>query len=400
MLLGFKTELHPNQRQKMLLAKHAGVARHAYNWGLWLTKNILNHNASNPDSKIKFPTAIDLHKLLVAMVKPLNYWYYEVSKCAPQYALRYLSDAWKRRLSKVSGQPKFKKKGRDDGFTLDGSISVGFNRIKLPRIGWVKTFEILPDNVSPKSVTISKTADRWFISFKIETEPQITEKSVDIVGVDLGVKTLATLSTGEVFEGAKSYRKLESKLSQLQYLNRHKTKFSKNWKKAQGKIARLHSRIADIRKDTLHKLTTYLAKNHGSIVIEDLNVSGMMSNHSYVACNVAKAVGSMGFYEFRRQLEYKCQLYGSKLIIVDRWFPSSKTCSRCGTVKEYLFLSERIFNCKHCNFSCDRDLNAALNLATAGSSPVSACGLDNADGRDVACNVRTARIEQIIYRKS
>ncbi|WP_293116459.1 RNA-guided endonuclease TnpB family protein [Okeania sp. SIO1I7] len=362
MLLGHHTELHPTNKQKTLLAKHAGVARHAYNWGLWLTKNILNHNQHNPDSKLKFPTAIDLHKLLVAMVKPKNCWYYEVSKCAPQYALRYLSLSWKRCFSKVSGQPQFKKKGRDDSFTLDGSISVGFNCIKLPRIGWVKTYEILPDNVAPKSVTISKKSGRWFVSFKVETIPQITEKSVDVVGVDLGVKTLATLSTGEVFVGAKSYRKLEAKLSRLQYLNRHKTKFSSNWKKAQLKIAQLHNTIANIRKDTLHKLTTYLAKNHSQIVIEDLNVSGMMANHK-----LAKAVSDMGFYEFRRQLEYKCELYGSKLIIVDRWFPSSKTCSRCGTVKESLLLSERVFNCEHCNFSCERDLNAALNLAMAVS---------------------------------
>ncbi|NES77662.1 MULTISPECIES: RNA-guided endonuclease TnpB family protein [unclassified Okeania] len=362
MLLGFKTELHPNNHQKTLLAKHAGVARHAYNWGLWLTKNILNHNQHNPDSKLKFPTAIDLHKLLVAMVKPNNYWYYEVSKTAPQYALRYLSNSWKRCFTKVSGQPKFKKKGKDDSFTLDGSITVGFNQIKLPRIGWVKTYEILPDNVTPKSVTISRKADRWFISFKTDTETQITEKSVDVVGVDLGIKSLATLSTGEVFPGAKSYRKLEAQLSRLQYLNRHKVKFSNNWKKAQLKIAKLHSKIADIRKDTLHKLTTYLAKNHSQIVIEDLNVSGMMANHK-----LAKAIADMGFYEFRRQLEYKCQLYGSSLTIVDRWFPSSKTCCNCGTVKESLLLSERAFTCEDCNFSCDRDLNAALNLAQAVS---------------------------------
>ncbi|NET27514.1 RNA-guided endonuclease TnpB family protein [Okeania sp. SIO1I7] len=383
MLLGFKTELHATNQQKTLLAKHAGVARHAYNWGLWLTRNILNHNSHNPGSKLKFPTSIDLHKLLVAMVKPKNCWYYEVSKTAPQYALRYLSSAWKRCFSKVSGQPKFKKKGRDDSFTLDGSISVGFNQIKLPRIGWVKTYEILPDNLSPKSVTISKKADRWFISFKVETATIITEKSVDVVGVDLGVKTLATLSTGEVFNGAKPYKNLESKLSRLQYLNRHKTKFSSNWKKAQLKIAKLHKKIANIRKDTLHKLTTYLAKNHNPPpsppgrgargVGEDLNVSGMMANHK-----LAKAIADMGFYEFRRQLEYKCQLYGSQLTVVDRWFPSSKTCSRCGTVKESLCLSERVFNCEHCNFSCERDLNAALNLAMA----VSLLRNANANDRD------------------
>ncbi len=151
------------------------------------------------------------------MVKPPNYWYYEVSKCAPQYALSYLSNAWKRCFSKVSGIPKFKKKGKDDSFTLDGSISVGFNHIKLPRIGWMKTYEVLPDNVSPKSVTISSASDRWFVSFKVERECEITEKLAGVVGVDLGVKTLATLSTGEVFDGAKCYKKLESKLSRVQY---------------------------------------------------------------------------------------------------------------------------------------------------------------------------------------
>ncbi len=131
---------------------------------------------------------------------------------------------------------------------VSGSISVGFNPIKLPRIGWVKTYEILPDNITPKSVTISRKADRWFISFKVETATQITEKSVDVVGVDLGIKSLATLSTGEVFVGAKSYRKLEAKLSRLQYLNRHKTKLSNNWKKASLKIAKLHSMQGQYQK--------------------------------------------------------------------------------------------------------------------------------------------------------
>ncbi|WP_375340263.1 RNA-guided endonuclease InsQ/TnpB family protein [Planktothricoides raciborskii] len=176
------------------------------------------------------------------------------------------------------------------------------------------------------------------------------------------MKTLATLSTGEVFEGAKSYGKYEKKLSRLQWLNRHKVKGSKNWKKAQIKIARLHCQIANIRKDTLHKLTTYLAKNHSKIGIEDLNVRGMMANHK-----LAKAIADMGFYEFRRQLEYKCQLYGSDLVVVDRWFASSKTCSNCGTKKETLSLSERVFRCDHCGFEIDRDLNASINLEKAVS---------------------------------
>ena len=362
MLIGFKTELKLNNFQRTVLLKHCGVARHAWNWGLALTKAILEDNKINPNSKIKFPSAIDLHKYLVALVKPQNPWYYDCSKSAPQSALRDLSIAWKRCFKKISGQPRFKKKGKSDSFTLEGTCKIKDNfTIQVPRIGKLKTYEILPSLNKIKSVTISRQADRWFISFKIDTPLQELGNTT-VVGVDLGVKALATLSTGEVIEGAKSYRKNKKKLSRLQWLNRNKIIGSKNWRKAQLKIARLHRKIANIRKDTIHKLTSLLAKNHGTVVIEDLNVSGMMKNHK-----LALSISDMGFYEVRRQLEYKCKLYGSKLVVVDRWFPSSKTCSNCGHKKEVLSLSERVFDCENCNFTIDRDLNAAMNLCKAVS---------------------------------
>jgi putative transposase len=161
----------------------------------------------------------------------------------------------------------------------------------------------------------------------------------------------------------------------MQYLNRHKQVGSNNYRKSQIKIARLHQKVSNIRKDTLHKITTYLSKNHAVIGIEDLNVSGMLSNGK-----LAKAIADMGFYEFRRQLEYKTQLYGSKLVIVDRFYPSSKTCSSCGEKKISLSLSQRMFKCEHCEFECDRDLNAARNLEKeAVRLIVLACGLDSAD---------------------
>ena len=187
----------------------------------------------------------------MALVKPGNTWYFEVSKCAPQYALRDLRTAWDRCFKKVSGVPKFKQKGQRDSFELDGTIKVvGTHKIQVPKLGVLRTYENLPQ-VPIKSVTISCTADRWFISFRIGTKPTDLPKSVDVVGVDLGVKSLATLSTGEVFEGAKSYRLLKAKLSRLQWLNRHKQRefggdstlspntrlHSANWKKAQLKIA-------------------------------------------------------------------------------------------------------------------------------------------------------------------
>ncbi|NMG22008.1 RNA-guided endonuclease InsQ/TnpB family protein [Brasilonema bromeliae] len=361
MLLGFKTELKLNNQQRTALMKHCGVARHAWNWGLALTKQILDHNKTNSAIKIKFPTAIDLHKWLVALVKAENEWYYECSKSTPQQALMALREAWKRCFNKTAGVPKFKKRSRRDSFTLEGTVKIlGNNKIQVPVIGVLKTYERLPQ-VLTKSATISRIASRWFISFRFDVEEQDLSNT-SVVGVDLGVKNLATLSTGEVVNGAKSYKKYEAKLSRMQWLNRHKIIGSNNWKKAQMQIAKLHRKISNIRKDTLHKLTTLLTKNHGVIAIEDLNVSGMMANHK-----LAKSIQDMGFFEFRRQLTYKCELYGSKLVVVDRWFPSSKTCSHCGSKKETLTLNERVFECSHCGFVIDRDLNAAINLKKIAS---------------------------------
>ncbi len=375
MLLGFKTELKVSKQQRLLLAQHAGIARHSWNQGLALCQQVIIHNRTNPDDKIKFPTAIDLHKWLVAAVKSTHPWYYEVSKCAPQYALRHLSDAFKSFFKKVKGFPNFKKKGRHDSFTIEGAIHIDEKKVRVPIIGWLKTYELLPFGYKPKSVTISKQADRWFISWKIELETNETPKKQEFVGVDLGINHLAILSTGEIFDGAKSYKRYEFKLARMQYLNRHKQVGSNNYRKAQIQIARLHQKIANIRKDTLHKITTYISKNHAVIGIEDLNVSGMLANGK-----LSKAIADMGFYEFRRQLEYKTQLYGSKLVIVDRFYPSSKTCSSCGEKKSSLSLSQRVFTCEICGFECDRDVNAAINLEKeAVRLTVLACGLDSAD---------------------
>jgi putative transposase len=391
MLLGFKTQLKVNKQKRILLAQHAGVARHAWNCGLALCQQVLLHNkhhsehpsvsptetnpAVAPSDKIKFPTSIDLHKWLVASIKSTHPWYYQVSKCAPQYALRHLSEAFKAFFKKTKGFPKFKKKGKQDSFTLDGAIHIHNRKVKIPVIGWIKTYEYLPSGYKPKSVTISKQADKWFISWKIEVETSETPKQQEFVGVDLGINHLATLSTGEIFDGVRSYKNYESKLARMQYLHRHKQKGSNNHRKACVKIARLHQKIANIRKDTLHKITTYISKNHAVIGIEDLNVSGMLANGK-----LSKAIADMGFYEFRRQLEYKTQLYGSKLVILDRFYPSSKTCSHCGHKKTSLSLSQRVFQCDHCGFECDRDLNAAINLKQeAVRLTVLACGLDSAD---------------------
>lgn len=364
MLLGFKTELDLNNEQRTDAAKHAGTARHAWNWGVRLTQNILDHNKANPESRLKFPSGIDLHKLLVTMVKPENPWYYEVSKCAPQYALKALRDAWDRCFKKVSGCPVFKKKGQHDSFTLDGTIKIlGVNHIQVPVLGVLRTFENLPQGFKPKNVTISRQADKWFISFRTEIEPVQTEKTNLSIGIDLGVKQFATLSNGQVFDAPPEYKQLKAKIAKLQYLNRNKQRGSQGYKNFQKRIAGLHYKLTCIRQNFLNKLTTYLAKNFQVVCIEDLNVSGMLKFGK-----LAGAVAMLGFYEFRRQLDYKCKLYGSRLAIIGRWEPSSKLHNVCGWKNDDLTLKNRTFYCPICKDSIDRDLNAALNIERMGLS--------------------------------
>ena len=285
--------------------------------------------------------------------------------------------AFQRFFKKVSKFPQFKKKGKKDSFYLEGSLQTKGKQIKLPKFGWVNCSELLPA-IEIKNCTISRTAEEWFVSFKVPFIPTVTEKEHQGVGVDLGIKTLATLSTDVTFENKRPYKRAKRKLKIAQRQMSKKfvkgaKKQSNNYKKAAAKVAKIHQRVANVRKDSVHKLTTYLAKNHGEIVIEDLNVSGMSKNHK-----LASAILDGGFHEFRRQLTYKCDWYGSKLTVVDRYFPSSKTCSSCDEVKATLKLSERIFNCNACGHRQDRDLNASINLnKKAVSYTVSACGVSN-----------------------
>ncbi|NET15101.1 MAG: IS200/IS605 family element transposase accessory protein TnpB [Okeania sp. SIO1H6] len=359
-----RIKLKLNNKQKTLMAQHAGYSRWCYNWGLSLWTTAYEEGYK--------PNGRKLREVFTNHTKPLYPWMKTLSSIVYKYAFNDLDNAFRRFFKGLGKYPRFKKKGKNDSFSLDNSGSkkplvLNGWKHKLPFIGWVRTYEPVEATTTSR-ITISRQAGDWYLSCSYEFEPIFTEKSIDVVGVDLGVKTLATLSTGETFLGAKSYRKYESKLSRMQYLNRNKVIGSTNWRKAQLKIAKLHRKIADIRKDTLHKLTTYLAKNHSQIAIEDLNVSGMMSNRK-----LAKAIADMGFYEFRRQLEYKTQWYGSELVVVDRFFPSSKTCSNCGHIQD-MSLGVRTYNCPECGLSIDRDLNASINLRNAVGLTVNACG--------------------------
>jgi putative transposase len=363
-----KVRLELNNQQKTLARKHAGTARFAYNWGLSKSQELIEKGS-------KRPTAIDLHKLWVREVKVEKEWTYEVSKCAPQQAFRNLDEAYKR-VFKVKGvkSPRFKKKGIKDSFYLEGAIKIDGNKIKLPKFGWLECSEILP-NCEVKNVVISRHAEHWFVSFKVEHQPNMTPKLRGRVGVDLGIKTLATMSDGSEVPAVRAYRKYLRKLKKAQRQVSKKfikgaKRQSNNYYKAKKKVAKIHYRIACLRKDALHKLTSSLAKNHSEIIIEDLNILGMSQNHK-----LASAILDGGFYEFRRQLEYKASWYGAKVTVANRYYPSSKICSSCGNIKEKLSLSERIYKCEVCGLELNRDLNAAINLENyKENSPVSYTG--------------------------
>ena len=257
--------------------------------------------------------------------------------------------------------------------------------VKLPVIGWVAMREEVRFAGRILSLTISRAGDGWYASFAIEVEYEPDPRSDEtVVGVDLGITALATLSDGSKVPAPKLLRRYLRKLKRLSRSLSRKQRGSRNRAKAKTKLARLHRRIADIRADVLHKLTTNLTR-YRTIVIEDLNVAGMLANR-----NLARAITDVGFFEFRRQLQYKAAMAGSRVLVADRWFPSSKLCSGCGAKNGALTLSERIWTCASCGASHDRDVNAARNLARyAESLPASACGAEGT-GREEDFAVKPA----------
>ena len=367
---GYKVELKLNNKQKTMLLRHAGAARYAYNWGLRKRIDLY-------EKEKKSTNAIEQHRELNKEKQSTLAWMYQSSKAAPQEALRDLDRAFQNFFRNIKqgrkpGFPKFKSKKNGIGsFRLTGSIHVESNRIKLPRIGWVKLKEEdrLPI-VTPSQVTVREKAGHWFVSFNIQEEVQEQKISDKVIGVDLGINHLATLSDGTKYENPKPLKKKLQKLRRLSKSLSRKVKGSKNRQKAREQLARLHYKIANIRKDCLHKITTEIARTKPSVVVlEDLGVSNIMKNRK-----LSRSIQDAGFYEFRRQLEYKLSWIGSKIEFVDRFFPSSKTCSSCGAIKKELSLSERQYDCEVCGQCIDRDENAAINLMKAASSAVLACG--------------------------
>jgi len=382
MILSHRSTLDPTVKQREQLARACGVARFAYNWALAEWKR--QYEAGEK------PTAYKLDALFNSIKRAQFPFVCEVASRASQNAILDLGTAFSNFFRRVKngekpGYPRFKKRGVHDAFLINNQDFrfIG-KKVKLPKLGLVKCHEELRFNGKIMSATISREADRWFISVAVDLGS--VEATLRLegskVGVDLGLITFATAFDGSVVEKIAAPKPLKASLRKLQRLSRVRSRRfcktvkqqSKRYYKAKLRVAKQHVRIKNIRSDFLHKLTTRLARTTKTIVIEDLNVKGMLSNHC-----LARSIADVSFYEFRRQLTYKAKLYGSDLVVADRWFPSTKRCSHCGTVRDSISLDERVFHCSSCGFSICRDENAARNLRTVSSTGIYARRQEGSD---------------------
>ena len=396
-----KVRLDPTPRQERLMASHAGAARFAYNAGLAHVKESLENGEPADWSHYSLLRWWNANKDELAVNSTTGVvWWSQNSKESYSMALHGLA----RGLSNWSQSRKGKRKGKRVGFprfkskntVMRFAYSTGFTApkagdpygLKLPRIGRVHCMENVYKRVDGARlirITVSRRAGHWYASLTVEREPtaqvSVSAPKRGAVCVDLGVKNLATLSDGTVIPNPRALNAKLRTLRKAQQALSRKIKGSTRREKAKARVARLYARVADVRADAINKATTMIANTYSAVCIEDLHVAGMVKNR-----HLARSMSDAALGEFRRQLEYKTARSGAVLCVVDRWFPSSKTCSNCGVVKAKLSLSERVFNCDACGLSMDRDLNAAINIEVAGSAPETL----NARGEDVRRTVGNA----------
>ncbi|WP_245849152.1 IS607 family element RNA-guided endonuclease TnpB [Lentzea kentuckyensis] len=391
----YRFALDPTPGQQAVLGSHCGAQRYAFNWGLARIKANLDQRAAEktynlPGDQLSPSMSWSAYSLRKDWNRAKNEvapWWAENSKEAYSCGLANLATAlgnWTdskrgKRKGRRLGFPRFKGKrsGLSCRFTT-GAFGLADDRrhVKLPRIGLVRTHEstrklarhVERGTARIRSATVSRRVGRWFVSFSVEitrADP-VPARPDSVVGVDLGVKSLAVLSTGDVIPNSRHLETAQRELRRLQRQAARRTgpdrrtrqEPSARWRKTQARIAQVHAAVANARRDSLHKLTTRLVRTHGAVVVEDLNVAGMLRNR-----RLARHIAGVGMAELRRQIEYKARWAGVQVHVADRWYPSSKTCSGCGVVKAKLRLSERVYRCDACGMVCDRDLNAARNLA-------------------------------------
>lgn len=347
--------LVPTTEQCVKLTETAGCCRFVYN-------HFLRMNMDLYAAERKFIFTEDMINLLPGLKRERTFLKAAFSQSL-QSSVRNLSAAFKNFFEGRTEFPTFKKKDKDLSFSCPQKFRVEQekNRIFIPKIGEVKYRNSRPVEGKIKSITVSKKCGRWYVSVltehKVNKKKDPKEKTFDNpTGVDVGLKEFATLSTGEVYHNPKFYRKLEAKLAREQRKLARKKKFSNNWEKQKNKVQDVNRKIADARKDFLHKVSTEIVKNHDLIGVEDLNVSGMMKNR-----HLSKSIADAGWGTFITFLTYKCTRDSKTLQKVERFYPSSKTCSACGSVK-LMPLHLRTYVCGECGSTMDRDYNASINI--------------------------------------
>ena len=375
----YKFQLKPKAEQERRMRQFAGCCRFVWNRALALEKE--NYEAGG--KRLGY----------YALAKQLPEWtgteetafLAEAHAQALQQVLKDLDTAYKNFFAKRADFPRFKKKGVHDAFRYPQGFKLdeGNSRIFLPKIGWVRYRKSRKTEGTPKQVTVSLSAGTWFVSIQTEREvPHPVHVSQSAVGIDMGVARFATLSDGSTIKPLNSFRKYEKKLAKLQRKMAKRVKFSANWQKLKARIQRLHHKIANARNDFLHKTTTAISKNHALVVMEDLKVRNMSRSaagtleapgknvRAKAALN--KSILDQGWFEFRRQLEYKLAWLGGTLLVISPEY-TSQTCSQCGCTDKQNRQTQARFKCTACGFECHADYNAALNILAAGHA-VSACG--------------------------
>lgn len=366
MILSRKIRCIPTPEQLIKFKKSTGTARFVYN--LMISENRKSYNdylKSNMKSKSLFISGYDFGKHITKLKKLSEYsWLSEVSSKVAMQACIDCDNAFKKFFKKLSGFPKFKKKGERDSFYVNyETFKRTVNGFKGECLGNVKTVETLPKADKYYNPRIIYDGKYWYITFGIDVPEQVNKNnSGKTLGIDLGIKSFATVSDGTVIPNINKSKKPKSVYRKIKHFQRKLVrckKRSKNRIKVVKKLKLLYRRLGNIRQNHIHQATTMLVKTKpAKIVIECLNVLGMLKNRK-----LSRVISEAGFYEFGRQLEYKCKLYGIDFVKADKFFPSSKLCSKCGCKKDNLKLSERTYHCEHCGNTMDRDLNAAINLS-------------------------------------
>lgn len=351
-LKSHKIALRPTQAQEAWFTQQCGYARFAYNAALADFKEGLKKN-----DQLSF---IDLNNRFNKAKKEIS-WAKEMDQRAALYAIRNLSEGVKRWKNKLSGFPKFKKRKYRQSYKTDKqAVRADGKRVKLPKIGWIKTFQKLRFEGKITEVTISRTAYRWFVSITVDTgtpnAPRDT-RGLPVIGVDVGINSLATLDNGKQYENPRPLRRYERKLAREQRKLSRKVFLSQNWYKQKRVVERLYYRIACIRNDVHHKVTTEIVNSASVIGIETLKVTNLLKNR-----NLAKALSDSALGGFLEKLRTKTESLGIPIVQAPLFFASSKICSHCGHKKIDLTLSDRHYQCGSCGFSENRDVNAAINL--------------------------------------